>query len=153
MESEKKAESVKCPECGFENLLGAKFCSSCGLSFKPAAKGRFDAIVALLLVGSFYLFVSLVFNAIMQQVWYFSVPAAVSGLLGLYAAYRLNRGEGNAAAFASAATSVGVGFAVTFLIFLIGLDIMGVFGPAWVIFVATGYWLYRSRGRAGAPAS
>jgi hypothetical protein len=153
LETNKVTEGVVCPRCGFKNLSGAKFCSSCGLSFKPTLKGRFDGSVALLLAGSFYLLISLLFNAIIQQVWYFAVPAAVSGLLGLYAANQMYKGQMKAATFAIALTSVVIGFAVTLIVFLIGLGIQGVFGPAWIIFALTGYWLYRSRSSSGIQGS
>jgi hypothetical protein len=41
--------------------------------------------------------------------------------------------------------AVAVGFAVTFLVFWMGLDIKGVFGPGWVIFAVAAWKLWRDR--------
>jgi uncharacterized protein (DUF983 family) len=144
LSSKKKSGRVKCPECGFENLVNASFCSGCGCSLKPTVKGQFEALYILLLVGSIYLFISLVFNELMQ-VPLFAGPSFVSVVLGIYASYRLSKGGIGRGVVAASAIAIGVGFVTTFFVFLLGLDIKGVFGPAWVIFLAAAYRLLKDR--------
>lgn len=145
--SKKKPKRVKCPKCGFENLPDATFCSGCGARLKPLpaeVKGRFEALSLLLLVGSVYLFVSLAVNVIMQ-VLLFAVPSFVSAVFGVYAGYKLYRGKVGSGVVASSATAIGVGFAVTLVVFWLGLDVKGVFGPAWVIFLVAAWRLWKDR--------
>lgn len=145
--SEKEPKGVKCAKCGFENLPDANFCSCCGARLKPLPaelKGRFEALYLLLLVGSAYLVVSLIFNVI-YQVTVFAIPSIVSVILGVYACYGLHRGRLGRGVLASSMVAVGVGFAVTFLVFLLGLDIKGVFGPGWVIYGAAAWKLWKDR--------
>ena len=157
LETDKVTEGVVCPRCGFKNLSGAKFCSSCGLSFKPTLKGRFDGSVALLFAGSIYLLFGIAFNQLMQEIPYFWIPAVVSGLLGLYAAYQLNKGQGNKATFAVALTSIIIGLVVTVLLFLVGIipiangnSFLGLTGAPWIIFALAAFWLYRDKSHSTA---
>lgn len=146
--SPKKAEKLKCVKCGFMNLPSATFCSGCGAKLKALpveVKEMFGAQLLLLLVGSAYLFISLAVNAIIQQVWYFAVPSFVSALLGVYVCFRLYKGQLSAGVAVCSAVAIGVGFAVTLVVFLIGFLIKGVIGPAWVIFLAAGFRLWRDR--------
>jgi hypothetical protein len=147
LESEKKPKRVKCAKCGFENLANASFCSGCGARLKPLPaefKGRFEALSLLLLVGSAYLIVSLIFNVI-YQVAIFAILSIVSVVFGVYACYGLYRGRFGRGVLASSIVAVAFGFAVTFLVFLMGLDVKGVFGPGWIIYAATAWKLWRDR--------
>lgn len=145
-------KKVKCPKCGFENLSSATFCSGCGARLKPLpaeVKERFEALSLLLLVGSVYLFVSLAVNAVMQLLL-FAVPFLLaclltSGVLGVYAGYRLYRGGRGGGVVASSAIAVSLGFAATLFIFLLGLSVEGVFSPAWVIFLVAAWRLWKDR--------
>ncbi|MEM2029447.1 MAG: zinc ribbon domain-containing protein [Candidatus Bathyarchaeia archaeon] len=150
LDSEKKPKRVKCAKCGFENLVNASFCSGCGARLKPLpveAKGRFDALCLLLFVGSTYLAVSLIFNVI-YQVMIFAVPSLVSILLGVYACYRLYRGRFGRWVFVSSIVAVALGLGITFIVFLMGLNIRGVFGPGWVIYAAAAWRLWKDSKRS-----
>jgi len=147
LESEKKSRRVKCAKCGFENLANASFCSGCGVRLKPfpaELKGRLEALSLLLLVGSAYLVVSLIFNVIFQ-VAVFAILSIVSVVFGVYACYGLYRGRFGRWVLASSIVAVAFGFAVTALVFWIGLDVKGVFGPGWVIFAAAAWKLWKDR--------
>ena len=147
LESEKKFRRVKCAKCGFENLVNASFCSGCGARLKPfpaELKGRLEALSLLLLVGSAYLVVSLIFNVIFQ-VAVFAILSIVSVVFGVYACYGLYRGRFGRWVLASSIVAVAFGFAVTALVFWIGLDVKGVFGPGWVIFAAAAWKLWKDR--------
>jgi len=147
LESENESGRVKCAKCGFENLVNASFCSGCGAGLKPLpaeAKGRFEALSLLLLVGSAYLIVSLAVDMI-YQVMVFAILAIVSVVLGVYAGYGLYRGRFGRGVLASSVVAVAVGFAVTFLVFWMGLDVKGVFGPGWVIFAVSAWKLWRDK--------
>ena len=147
LESENEPKSYKCAKCGFENLVNASFCSGCGAGLKPLpaeAKGRFEALSLLLLVGSAYLIVSLAVDMIYQVV-VFAILAIVSVVFGVYACYGLYRGRFGRGVLASSIVAVVFGFAVTALVFWMGLDVKGVFGPGWVIFLVAGWKLWKDR--------
>jgi hypothetical protein len=147
LESEKKSRRVKCAKCGFENLANASFCSGCGARLKPfpaEVRGRLEALSLLLLVGSAYLVVSLAVNVIFQVV-IFAILSIVSVVFGVYASYGLYRGRFGRGVLASSVVAVAFGFAVTFLVFWMGLDVKGVFGPGWVIFLVAGWKLLKDR--------
>jgi hypothetical protein len=108
------------------------------------AKGRFEALSLLLLVGSAYLIVSLAVDTV-YQVMVFAILSIVSVVFGVYAGYELYRGRFGRGILASSVVAVAVGFAVTFLVFWMGLDIKGVFGPGWVIFAVAAWKLWRDR--------
>lgn len=118
-------------------------------------KRNFDGSVALLLAGSIYLLLAIAFNQAIFQTDVYAIPASVLGgisaILGLYAAYALNKGNASRGIFAAALTAVVLGFAITLLVFLIGLipistgaSLLGITGSAWVIYALAGYWLYRN---------
>ena len=147
LESENKSGRVECAKCGFENLANASFCSGCGAGLKPLpaeAKGRFEALSLLLLVGSAYLIVSLAVDMV-YQVMVFAIVSMVSVVFGVYAGYELYRGRFGRWVLASSAVAVASGFAVTFLVFWMGLDVKGVFGPGWVIFAVAAWKLWRDK--------
>lgn len=143
----KKAEKLKCAKCGFMNLPSATFCSGCGTKLEVSqveGKGTFGAQLMLLLVGSAYLFISLATSALFQ-IWYFAVPSFISALLGVYVCFRLYKEQLSVGVAVCSAIAIGVGFAVTLMVFLIGFAIKGVIGPSWVIFLAAGFSLWRDR--------
>ena len=147
--SSKKPKRAKCPKCGFENLPMASFCSGCGARLKPLpveVKGRFEALSLILLVGSVYLFVSLAVNLVMQWLW-FAVPSFVSAVLGIYAGCRLYGGKAGSVVLASSAIAIGVGFAVTLVVFCLPFcfALPNVFGPSWVIFLVAAWKLWKDR--------
>jgi len=152
LEPEKKPKRVKCAKCGFENLPNANFCSGCGARIKPPqvelGRGRFEALTLLLIVGSIYLAVSLTVNAI-YQVTFFAILSIISIVFGFYAAYELYRGRIGRLTILLSSLSMALGFAVTFIIFLIGLNVRGVFGPGWIIFAVAAWGLWRAiKGRS-----
>jgi ABC-type glycerol-3-phosphate transport system permease component len=145
--SGEKAERIRCAKCGFENLPNASFCSGCGARLKlpqvELVRGRFEALTLLLVVGSIYLAVSLIVNVI-YQVAIFAILSVISIVLGLCTAYEFYRGKFRRLTIFLSSLSMALGFAVTFIIFLIGLNIRGVFGPGWIIFVAAAWGLWRA---------
>jgi hypothetical protein len=147
LESENESGRVKCAKCSFGNLANAHFCSGCGAGLKPLpaeAKGRFEALSLLLLVGSAYLIVSLAADMVYQVV-VFAIVSIVSVVFGVYAGYELYRGRFGRGVLASSVVAVTFGFAITFLIFWIGLDVNGVFGPGWVIFAVAAWKLWNDK--------
>jgi len=98
----------------------------------------------LLLVGCAYLIVSLAVDMVYQVV-VFAILSIVSVVFGVYAGYGLYRGRFGRGVLVSSVVAVAFGFAVTFLVFWMGLDVMGVFGPGWVIFAAAAWKLWRDK--------
>jgi hypothetical protein len=150
-----KRKRVKCPKCGFENLPEARYCSSCreelGVDVR-AVGGRFEGLTLLHLVGSFYVLVSLVFNEVVRASLFFMVPYLVSGVLGLVCAWGFSHWSSikvKGLVKLLSVISVGVGLIGTFLLFVIGLDLKGIVGPAWLIFLVSAWKLWRDWIRLG----
>jgi hypothetical protein len=147
----KENNDVACPKCSSENSADAKFCSNCGFNFTASStKRKFDGSAALLLAGSLYLLLGIALNQLIQADIRLAIPAVLSGLLGLYAAYALMKGQANKATFSTALISIALGLGLTFLIFLIGVvpivtnqSLLGVTGAAWIIYALAAFWLYR----------
>ena len=149
--SRRRIERIKCSKCGFENLVNAVFCSGCGARLKSQqaelGKNPFEALMLLLIVGSTYLAISLTVNAI-YQVTLFAILSIASIILGFSAAYELYRGRFRRLTILLSSLSMALGFTVTLIIFLLGLNIRGVFGPGWIIFAVAAWGLWRAmRGR------
>jgi hypothetical protein len=140
--------SQKCRKCGFDNPPNLKFCGNCGARLDAAVEiPRFESLALLHITASAYLLISLVFNALVQASLIFTVLHTASGLLGLYAGYEFYTGKAGKRVKIISASAIIIGLASTFILFLIGLGIRGVIGPAWVIFVINAWMLWRERGR------
>ena len=121
-------------------------------------RNKFDGSIALLLAGAIYLIIySIVlvaingFTSLLQEGYYLAyylLPGLVSAVLGLVAAYQLQRGKATGGTMLIGFTSVGIGFVVTLLFYFISFEVNGIIGPAWIIFVLAGYWLYRNRSQS-----
>ena len=140
------SEKVKCPRCGFENPAGMKFCGNCGAKLKTAViQPEFKALELLHVTGSIYLLVSLIFNSLVQASQMLTILYAASALLGLYAAYKLHRGDSDGSLKLASILASIIGLSATSFTFLIGLNVKGVIGPAWVIFAVTIYTFLREK--------
>jgi hypothetical protein len=71
----------------------------------------------------------------------------ISGLLGLYAGYEFYIGKVSKYLKFVSALAIIIGLASTFILFLIGLEIRGIIGPAWVIFLINAWMLWKERTR------
>lgn len=136
---------MKCRKCGFENPEGLKFCGNCGSRLNVVEPSRFESLAFLQLAGSLYLLISLIFNALVQASLLFVIPYLLSCLLGLYSSYMFYVGRVGREVKVVSALAIALGLSFTLLLFLIGLGVRGVIGPAWVIFLISAWVLWRTR--------
>lgn len=142
------SERVKCRKCGFENPANLKFCGNCGARLSITIEApKFEGLALLHITASVYLLISLAFNALVQASLIFIIPYIASALLGLYAGYELYIGKVEKWLKIISALAIIIGLASTFLLFWIGLEIKGVIGPAWVIFLINAWILWKERAR------
>ncbi len=142
------SKSTKCMKCGFENSADVKFCGNCGSKLGTlAAVPKFEGLAILHFTGSIYLLISLIFNALVQASMIFIIPYLSSGLLGLYAGYEFYIGKVGKWLKVISALAIALGLASTFMLFLLGLEIRGVVGPAWAIFLINAWILWNERAR------
>jgi len=139
-------ESVKCKKCGFENSANLKFCGNCGARLGTVVEvPKFEGLAILHITASAYLLISLIFNALVQASMIFVIPYIASGLLGLYAGYEFYVGKISKWLKFVSALAIIIGLASTLLLFWIGLEIRGVIGPAWAIFLINAWMLWKER--------
>jgi hypothetical protein len=139
---------VKCDKCGFDNPSNLKFCGNCGARLNvTVVASRFEGLALLHIVGGLYLLTSLIFNALVQASLTFIIPYLTSGLLGLYAGYKLYMGRTGKHLKIASALAVILGLASTLLLFWIGLGVRGVVGPAWIIFSVNAWILWKEKAR------
>jgi hypothetical protein len=137
---------VSCEKCGFENPPGLKFCGNCGARLSSSLEiARFEGLALLHIAGSLYLLLSLASNALVQASPAFITLHASSALLGLYAGYRLYTGRAGKYLKIVSPLAIALGLASTLTLFLLGLTIRGVVGPAWIIFLVNAWALWRDR--------
>lgn len=141
----KKLEPGVCPKCETKNPENAKFCNSCGARLQVVVKGGFEGLVALHTVAALYVLLSVTFNRLVQASPIFLSLYVVAGVLGLGGAYALNAGKIKTWTKFLSLAMVVVGIVGTTLLFILGLTIEGVVGPAWVIFLATAWKLWQDR--------
>lgn len=147
-DSDDTPNSMKCKKCGFENPKNLKFCSNCGARLRTATiTPKFEGLALLHITASVYLLISLIFNALVQASMIFTVPYIVSGLMGLYAGYEFYIGKVGKWLKIISALAIIIGLAPTFLLFWIGLEIKGIIGPAWVIFLINAWMLWKERAK------
>ena len=144
-----RKERVKCKKCGFRNQPGSEFCSRCGLNLEVSVVKfgeGFEGLALLHFTGSAYLLISLVSNQLAQTLL-FALPFSVTGLLGLFVGWTLlKRRVGTWIKFLSA-TTIALGFVATLILYYFGLRLMGLTGPAWVIFLFNAWKLWKDRSR------
>jgi hypothetical protein len=139
-------DMVRCGKCGFENPPDLKFCGNCGASFSVVLETpRFEGLALLHIAGSLYLLLSLAFNALVQASPAFIILHASSALLGLYAGYRFYTGRASKYLKIVSPLAIALGLTSTSILFLLGLAIRGVIGPAWIIFLVNAWALWRDR--------
>jgi len=141
----KKMKVGECPKCGARNPEGAKFCNNCGARLQVAVEGGFEGLVYLHLVAALYMLLSAAFNAIVQGSPLFLGLYVVAGVLGICVAYALRAGKVKGWVKLASFIMIVSGLIGTTLMFLIGLEIKGVIGPAWVIFLVTAWKLWQDR--------
>jgi hypothetical protein len=140
--------SVKCRRCGFENPSSFKFCGNCGGKLvEMEVAPRFEGLALLHITASIYLIISLIFNTLVQASLVFAIPYTLSALMGLYAGYQFYLGKTGKYLKIVSLLAIMLGLASTFILFLIGLGIRGVIGPAWIIFLVNAWILWRERRR------
>jgi hypothetical protein len=143
---------VTCGKCGHKNPLGANYCLSCGKKLgEPVESGlrSFEGLSLLHLTGSAYVLISVLFSELIRQT-VFLVPYLATGLLGLAAAYEFHNWpnvERERLVTAVSLLTIALGFGATFVLFLLGLTVHGVIGPAWAIFLINGWKLWTDRHR------
>ena len=153
MSKEEAEKLISCEKCGFQNPTGAKFCLNCGKSLVISASvpsPGFDGLSLLHFTGSIYILISVLFNALYRASWIFLglfLAVAVMGLCVGYGFYSWQKVTRRRLVKAVSAVTVGLGFGVTFVLFYLGLNVSGVVGPAWVIFVVTGWKLWTDKKR------
>jgi ribosomal protein L40E len=155
MGAESVEEGVVCWKCGFKNPPGAKFCANCGTRLKVKAPTVSESLALLHFVGSLYLLISLAANYLVRALLPLSIAYLASGVLSLLAGYLLYRERpGRLPKLVSAVASAS-GLVSTLALFALGLTmIRGVIGPAWLIFAASLWELWRLKGaRGGAGAA
>jgi hypothetical protein len=156
--SEENSQIV-CGKCGFKNPSGAKYCLNCGkklgVSLESGSTG-FDGLFLLHLTGSVYVLISIIFNELVRLTILFLVPYLVVGFLGLAAAYEFHNWSNvkrKRLVKSISLLAIALGFAATFILFLLGLGVHGVIGPAWVIFLVNGWKLWKDRQRLSVPVN
>jgi hypothetical protein len=138
--------SIKCKKCGFENPSNFKFCGNCGEKLiEIEATPKFEGLALLHITASIYLLISLIFNALVQASLTFTIPYILSAFLGLYAGYQFYLGKTSKYLKIISLLAIAIGLASTFILFLIGLEIRGVIGPAWIIFLVNAWILWKER--------
>jgi hypothetical protein len=151
--SERVESANKCGKCGFQNPVGAKFCLDCGKSLAISAlspSAGFDGLSLLHFTGSVYILVSLAFNELYRVSPVFLglfLAVAIMGLGVAYGFYVWSKVTRRKLVQAVSAVTIVLGFGSTFILFYLGLGYSGVVGPAWVIFVVTGWKLGADRKR------
>lgn len=139
------SERVRCRKCGFENPAGMKFCGNCGAKLTLELAPKLESLALLHITGSIYLIISLIFNALIRVSPILLISYTTSALLGLYAGYALHKNKvGRYLKIVSVLASI-IGFIATFILFIMGLEIRGVVGPAWIIFLVIIYVLWKKR--------
>ncbi len=138
------SENKKCPKCEFENPPTLKFCGNCGSRLDvPASKlKRYEALGLLHFTGALYLLISIFSNVLVNASMLIMLLYAISGILGLLAGYQFFTGNVRKYTKYVSLISIIVGLAATVLLFVMGLLLQGVVGPAWVIFLVTGFALW-----------
>jgi len=138
---------VKCPKCGFENLPGSVYCSKCGAKLRLlSAECERRSVALLTLTGTAYMLILLATNVIVQKLALLALLSMASAVAGVYACYSLRSSRaGGRLALASAALSSILGLLVTGYLFYLGLYIRGAFGPAWVIYAASLWEVWRCK--------
>jgi hypothetical protein len=147
-DSDDMPKSIKCKKCGYENPTNLKFCGNCGAKLGAVAiTPKFEGLALLHITASVYLLISLTFNALVQASLIFTIPYVASALLGLYAGYEFYIGKVQKWLKIVSALAIIIGLVSTSTLFWIGLDIRGVIGPAWVIFLINAWMLWKERAK------
>ncbi|MEM3518475.1 MAG: zinc ribbon domain-containing protein [Nitrososphaerales archaeon] len=150
-------ESIKCKKCGFENPTNVKFCGNCGAKLSTIVEAnKFEGLALLHITGSAYLLISLISsyrlisifsNALVGESNTFMILYITSAILGFYSGYEFYIGKINKYLKIISALAIIIGLASTSILFWAGLVVMGVIGPAWIIFLINAWMLWKERKR------
>lgn len=150
--------TIICGKCGFRNPAGAKFCLNCGKSLvvsAPLPSVSFDGLSLLHFTGSAYILISVLFNELYKASVVFLgifVAIAIMGFGLAYGFYSWKKVTRRKVVQAVSGVTIVLGFVSTFILFFLGLNVSGIVGPAWIIFLVTGWKLWADRNRLkGAP--
>jgi hypothetical protein len=151
------SNSIKCKKCGFENPEGLKFCGNCGAKLSAIIEvHKFEGLAILHITASAYLLISLISsyslisifsNALVGERNILMILYLASGLLGLYAGYEFYIGKISKYLKIVSALAIIIGLVSTSILFWAGLVVMGVIGPAWIIFLINAWMLWKERKR------
>lgn len=125
---------IKCSKCGSQNPASLKFCGNCGSKLGESFIKRFDALALLHFTGGFYLLLSVIMNPFAQSTMIFALYIT-SLIFGFYAGYAFYSGKISKYLKLISITSIAVGLIGTMLLYIVGLSLHGVIGPAFVIYV------------------
>lgn len=134
-----------CPKCKTKNPEDSKFCNKCGAKLQIAVKGALDGLVALHVVAGLYVLLSVAFNNLVRASPLFLSLYLAAGVLGLVVAYALKAGKIRTWTKFLSSAMIVIGLVGTIWLYLIGLTILGVIGPGWIIFVVAAWKLWQDR--------
>ena len=142
-----ESKKIICRKCGKENPVDAKFCLNCGSRLYRVDGGNLRDLRSLFLVGSLYLLLSAI---TLSDIFLLFILYLIPGLTGLYVTFLLNRGVKGSPVKLLSILSLGMGFLVTLWIYYnglvtAGLTAGGLIGPSWIIFLVTGWRLWKRR--------
>jgi len=144
----RKVEMVKCNKCGFDAAPEAKFCPNCGARLfvaRAPSQKALEGLAFLHLAGGAYVLITAMANTLVQASLLFLVPYILVGVLGLFVGgqFYTRKVAGRWTKGLSLAVVI-IGLAVTISVYVVGLGrLVGVIGPAWIIFAFTGWALVK----------
>ncbi len=140
------APEKTCQRCGTNNVEEADFCIKCGLRIRARNESsNHESLVYLHILGSSYL----LFAALLNRFVFPLFSAGTAGLIiylllyvipvvsGFYVAYQVNRRNIRREVIAISLWTAAMGAIGTGWLFIIGLELGGIIGPAWLIFLAS----------------
>jgi hypothetical protein len=123
-----------------------KFCGNCGVELRATKGGDYvEALAVLHITSSLFMLLTLGSNYLVYNVSLFLILYAVVGVAGLYVGYEMHRGGSGRWLKVASATAIGLGLITTSFLYLVGLSLGGLIGPAWVLFVMCALLLWISR--------
>mgnify|MGYP001062038493 CR=1 FL=1 len=101
------------------------------------------------MVSSIYVLVSVAINLLIQASEILVVLYIAGGVLGLISAWQFRRLSRRSKVWVTlpSAAAIALGFAGTLWLFILGLKVRGIVGPAWLIFIVNAWELWRERSR------
>jgi len=138
---------TKCPKCGYDNPMEAKYCLNCGFKLAQEEKYKLEAEGMLLIASGIILLLTLLFNALIKILPLLSLIYLVFGITSIYSGFRLYSGSSSIFNLILATMSIAFGFGGSFFLYLLGLSLKGLVSPDWIIYLIAAYKLYADRKR------